>query len=57
MQGSADIPSELLPDVCASAGHGEGSEGYPYTGPVYLIANLAVGGNGPSEPVDGSRLH
>jgi hypothetical protein len=26
MQGSADIPSELLPDVCASAGHGEGSE-------------------------------
>ena len=29
---------------------------FPYTRPQYLIANLAVGGNGPSQPVDFSAL-
>jgi len=29
---------------------------YPYTRPAFLIANLAVGGNGPSEPLDEEAL-
>ncbi|EOD31106.1 hypothetical protein EMIHUDRAFT_203217 [Emiliania huxleyi CCMP1516] len=29
---------------------------FPYTRPQYLIANLAVGGDGPSQPVDFSAL-
>ena len=30
--------------------------GFPYTRPQYLVANLAVGGNGPSEPIDEAAL-
>jgi hypothetical protein len=30
--------------------------GFPYTQPQYLIANIAVGGNGPAEPVDEAAL-
>ena len=33
-----------------------GKEQYPYTLPMYFIINLAVGGNGPSEPVDEAAL-
>ena len=35
---------------------GATSDEFPYTKPQYLIANLAVGGNGPSEPLDWSAL-
>lgn len=33
-----------------------GADQYPYTSPQYFILNLAVGGNGPSEPVDDVAL-
>ena len=32
------------------------NESFPYTEPEYFIVNLAVGGNGPSEPVNRSAL-
>lgn len=35
---------------------GATGDDFPYTKPMYLIANLAVGGNGPSEPLDWSAL-
>ena len=31
-------------------------DGYPYTSPQYLIANVAVGGNGPSQPLAAGAL-
>lgn len=34
----------------------EAPNGYPYTAPAFFIANLAVGGNGPSEPLDEAAL-
>ena len=37
-------------------GDGTDDADFPYTKPEYFIVNLAVGGNGPSEPVDMSAL-
>ena len=48
-QGSAATDGE-------DDGQNTATEQYPYRHPFYLIANLAVGGNGPSEAVDEEAL-